>query len=85
MPASISRREVLPVSLPPRGLSRVEAAAYVGISPSLFDRGIKDRLWPRPFRVYGRVLWDRLKLDAAFAALSDAGQDGEDRWDRAAV
>jgi hypothetical protein len=46
---------------------------------------VRDRLMPKPMRVYARVLWDRLKLDAAFAALSDAGQDGEDRWDRAAV
>jgi hypothetical protein len=28
---------VLPQSLAPRGLSREQAAAYVGISPSLFD------------------------------------------------
>jgi hypothetical protein len=46
---------------------------------------VRDRLMPKAIRVYGRVLWDRLRLDEAFAALSDAGQDGEDRWDRAAV
>ena len=35
--------EVLPVSLPPRGLSRVEAAAYVGVSPSLFNEMMRDQ------------------------------------------
>jgi predicted DNA-binding transcriptional regulator AlpA len=64
-----SRRNSLPMNLPPRGLSRVEAAAYIGISPTLFDRMIKDGLMPRPVRVYARVLWDRICLDDAFAAL----------------
>ena len=63
------RRNILPLVLPPRGLNRVEAARYVGVSPSLFDRMIKDGLMPHPIRVYGRVLWDRVSLDDAFAAL----------------
>ena len=29
--------DLLPVSLPPRGLSRVQSAFYVGNSPTLFD------------------------------------------------
>ena len=30
-------QNILPQSLPPRGLSREQAAAYIGISPSFFD------------------------------------------------
>jgi len=33
---------------------------------------VRDRLMPRPVRVYGRVLWDRTSLDDAFAALPNA-------------
>jgi hypothetical protein len=37
---------VLPPSLPPRGLSRAEAAAYVGVSTSLFDIMVADGRMP---------------------------------------
>lgn len=62
---------ILPLSLPPRGLSREQAAAYVGVSSSLFDMLIKDGRMPGPKRINSRVIWDRLKLDAAFEALAD--------------
>jgi predicted DNA-binding transcriptional regulator AlpA len=76
-----SPAEVLPASLPPRGLSRVEAAAYVGISPSLFDALVKDGRMPAPKRINSRTVWDRKRLDEAFEALSD--EDGGNPWDRA--
>ena len=73
---------VLPLSLPPRGLSREQAAAYVGVSPSLFDMLIKDGRMPGPKRVNSRVIWDRLKLDAAFEALADTDAgSSEDEWE----
>jgi hypothetical protein len=78
------RRNVLPLSLPPRGLSRLEAAAYVGVSPSLFDQVVVDGRMPHPKAVNSRVIWDRLKLDEAFTALPD--RDGEEPgkpWDKA--
>lgn len=59
-------------ALPPpfrRMLSRAEAAAYSGLSPSTFDRMITDRLMPGPKRIYGRVLWDVRALDAAIDAI----------------
>jgi predicted DNA-binding transcriptional regulator AlpA len=62
---------ILPLSLPPRGLSREQAAAYVGVSPSLFDMLMKDGRMPGPKRINSRVIWDRRKLDAAFEALAD--------------
>ncbi|MGE3712229.1 MAG: helix-turn-helix transcriptional regulator, partial [Hyphomicrobiaceae bacterium] len=64
-------RDVLPSSLPPRGLSRIEAAAYVGISPTKFDELVSDGRMPGPKRIDGRRVWDRLQLDRAFNALPD--------------
>ncbi|HVV41578.1 MAG TPA: hypothetical protein VHC94_11000 [Nitrobacter sp.] len=69
------RAPVLPDSLPPRGLSRVQAAAYVGVSPSHFDKLIRDRVMPPPKRLGGRVVWDLKQLDKAFDAL-----DAESDW-----
>jgi hypothetical protein len=63
--------EILPPSLPPRGLSRVAAAAYIGISPSLFDIMVKDGRMPRTKRINARTVWDRKRLDEAFDALPD--------------
>lgn len=81
-------RDVLPLSLPPRGLSRVESAAYIGVSPSLFDLMVKDRRMPPAKRINARVVWDRLRLDAAFAALPDENGDADgqpDQWGTFAV
>ena len=70
-----------PLSLPPRGLSREEAAAYIGVSPSLFDILVKDGRMPGPKRINSRVVWDRLKLDVAFEVLDDTDSDGtDDEW-----
>jgi predicted DNA-binding transcriptional regulator AlpA len=60
---------VLPQSLAPRGLSREQAAAYVGVSPSLFDMLVKDGRMPGPKRINARAVWDRIELDEAFTAL----------------
>jgi len=81
------RLQVLPHSLPPRGLSRVEAAAYLGVSPTFFDQLVADRLMPRPKRIGRRCLWDRIQLDAAFAALPNDGEEdrADDVWARCAV
>ena len=72
----------LPVSLPPRGLSRDQAAGYVGTGTSKFDEMVKDGRMPKPKQVDGRNIWDRLGLDESFTALpsdEDANPwDGED-------
>ena len=73
---SQGRASVLPPSLPPRGLSRLEAAAYIGVSPSTFDSMVRQREMPRPKRIGSRVVWDRIKLDLAFAAIP--GNDDDD-------
>jgi predicted DNA-binding transcriptional regulator AlpA len=72
-------RRVLPHSLPPRGLSRVQAAEYIGVSPSLFDEMVKDGRMPKPKTINARKVWDRQKLDEAFAALPDEEQGNP--WD----
>lgn len=76
-------REILPASLPPRGLSREQAAELVGVSPSLFDAMIKDGRMPRPKSINARRVWDRVKVEAAFAALPDDGDDAgvQNPWD----
>ena len=72
----------LPANLPPRGLSRVQAAEYVGVGATKFDEMVKDGRMPKPKRIDGRTVWDRVKLDEFFAALGD--EDGADanEWSR---
>jgi len=63
----------------PRGLSRVEAARYVGVSPSLFDVMVKDGRMPQPKRINSRTVWDRRRLDEAFDTLP--GVEVGNPWD----
>jgi predicted DNA-binding transcriptional regulator AlpA len=79
-----TRKNVLPHSLAPRGLSRVEAAAYVGISPSLFDTMVKEGRMPKPKRINSRAVWDRVEVDLAFDDLPDDGAAFVNPWDEAA-
>jgi predicted DNA-binding transcriptional regulator AlpA len=67
-----------------RGLSRPEAARYVGVSASLFDRAVAEGKMPKPFRLYGRVVWDVRKLDEAITAL-DTDDAADDLWGRMAL
>jgi predicted DNA-binding transcriptional regulator AlpA len=79
------KRDILPLSLQPRGLSRAQAAAYIGISSSKFDQLVSDGRMPRPVPIDGRVVWDRIRLDAAFDALPDENGHADDVWDRLAL
>jgi hypothetical protein len=58
-----SRKDVLPLSLPPRGLKRVEAADYIRVCPTIFDEMVKDGRMPKPKRIGRSVVWDRLQVD----------------------
>ncbi len=60
-----------PLSYPPRGMSRDEAARYVGVSATKFDDLVADGRMPPPKRIDGRVVWDRLRLEAAFSELDE--------------
>ena len=70
-------RDILPAGLAPRGLSRVEAAHYCGLGVTTFDKAIRDRLLPKPFRIYGRLIWCRQALDAALDVLRDAQAEAD--------
>lgn len=78
----MARYDALPLSLPPRGLSREAAAGYVGVSASKFDQLVDDGRMPRPRRIDSRKVWDRGALDAAFDALP--GLDEVNPWDAVA-
>ena len=70
------------VSLFPRGISRVEAAAYVGVSPSKFDEMVRDHRMPNPKRIDCRKVWDLRDLDLAFDALPyEDAPAGNTTWD----
>jgi predicted DNA-binding transcriptional regulator AlpA len=60
-----------PIAYPPRGMDREEAARYVGVGVTKFDQMVADGRMPRPKKVDGRVLWDRLRLEAAFTDLPE--------------
>jgi predicted DNA-binding transcriptional regulator AlpA len=42
------------------------AAAYLAMSESTFLRLVAERTLPKPIKIGGMVLWDRLDLDSAF-------------------
>jgi excisionase family DNA binding protein len=69
----------------PLGLSREEAAEYIGVSPAKLDAMVKDGRMPKPKHIDRRRVWDRTMLDAAFAALPDEGEPADNPWHRGAA
>ena len=61
----------------PRGLSREQAAAYVGVGPTKFDEMTRDGRMPKPKEVDARRIWDRYQLDQSFEALGEERQEDE--------
>ena len=61
------------IAYPPRGLSREEAARYIGVGTTKFEEMIVDRLMPKPRQAGGRLIWDRVELDIAFSELPHQG------------
>jgi predicted DNA-binding transcriptional regulator AlpA len=55
--------------VPRRGLSRDEAAMYIGISAAKFDEMVTDGRMPAAVRIDARKVWDIRSLDLAFDAL----------------
>jgi predicted DNA-binding transcriptional regulator AlpA len=76
-PANTLRTEL---PFPPRGLSREDAAAYVGVSARKFDELVADGRMPKPVRIDGRRIWDRRALDQKFDALGGIAED-VDQWE----
>lgn len=69
------RQDVLPSSLPPIGLSREIAAAYIDVSPSKFDEMVRDGRMPKPKQIDARRVWNSERVRLAFIALP--GDDDE--------
>ena len=67
---------------PRRGLSREEAARYVGIGITKFDEMVASREMPRPFKIGSRVLWDIHRLDDAIDQLVEVASGNP--WDAVA-
>lgn len=66
----------------PRGLSRDEAAAYCGLSPTGFDEWVKRRIVPGP--IPGTQRWDLKAIDVALDRASGietiTGGTAFDQW-----
>lgn len=71
-------------TMPRRGLSRDEAAMYLGVGVGVFDQMREDKLVAPPRVIGNRKLWDIRDLDIAFEALprEDAPALGE-TWETA--
>ncbi len=76
-----SSSDMAALKLQARGLSRVLAALYVGISPTKFDEMVGDGRMPKPKRIDARRVWDRRRLDEAFEALPDETSKRGDGWE----
>jgi predicted DNA-binding transcriptional regulator AlpA len=53
------------------------AAAYVGMSRSMFLRLVGEGVMPRPVKIASMATWDRYDLDAAFDALKESNEPSE--------
>ena len=70
-------------TLTPRLIKREDAAAYVSVSPNMFDEMVKDGRMPPAKRLGGRRLaWDVRALDAAVDRLPVEGAtpDVDETW-----
>lgn len=75
--SSARRRDILPASLPPIGLSREASAAYIGVGTTLFDEMVADGRMPPPRLLGGRTVWDTEEVYLAFKALPHRGGAAE--------
>ena len=66
--------------IPRRGLSRVEAGAYIGVSPSKFDELRKANRIAPPKVLDGRLIFTTERLDAFLDTLPDENQTDNDDW-----
>jgi predicted DNA-binding transcriptional regulator AlpA len=70
----------------PIGLSCDEAAAFIGVSASLFQAAVTAGTMPEPRQLGGRLIWDAEEIVKAFRRLPTKGaatqNDGPapDKW-----
>ncbi|MEX2650316.1 MAG: hypothetical protein WD673_15005 [Alphaproteobacteria bacterium] len=60
----------LAMNFHPRGLNRDQAARYVGLSMTTFNRFVVEGLLPGPLHFGRRRVWDRRALDEALDRMS---------------
>jgi len=60
-----------------RGYNRAEAASYVGVSVTTFDKLVSAGTMPQPNMFLGRKVWDLRALDRALDAHSGIVVAGE--------
>jgi predicted DNA-binding transcriptional regulator AlpA len=53
----------------PRGLRRKLAAEYIGVGQNMFDAMVAEGTMPKPKRIHGRTIWDKVAVDRAFDLL----------------
>jgi hypothetical protein len=58
----------------------MEAAIYVGISPSKFDQLVTENRMPKPISIDGRKIWDMRHLDIAFDELAMETEPEDQTW-----
>ncbi|MBS0528672.1 MAG: hypothetical protein JSS22_04695 [Proteobacteria bacterium] len=62
----MTRQTALPAALPPRLISRDAAAAYICVSPTIFDEMVADGRMPAARKLtVRRIAWDVRELDSA--------------------
>jgi predicted DNA-binding transcriptional regulator AlpA len=75
----MARQNALPPTLAPRLIGREAAAAYISVSPTIFDDMVKDGRMPQPKRLGERRLaWDVRAIDLAVDLLPVQGNDAAD-------
>lgn len=72
-----------PIAYAPLGLSREEAARYIGVSATKFDQMVTDGRMPRAKRIDGRKVWSRALIDLHFGELPDV--EPQDLWSQVEV
>jgi len=74
--------DALPVSLPPLGINREQAAELIGVSASTFDKLVVAGRMPRPREVsVGRLVYDVAEIAAAFRRIPHQGTPDGDNDD----
>jgi predicted DNA-binding transcriptional regulator AlpA len=76
---TVARPNVTPPAA--RGLNRVDAAHYIGVSPTTFDKLVGENKMPKPKQIGTRRIWDKMRLDLAFEAIP-GDDDAPNPWDK---
>ena len=63
-----------------RGLSKLEAAAYIGVGKTKFDDLVASHRMPSPRLADSRAIWDVRELDDYFDKLPKKGEAQKNIW-----